>query len=635
MLLMLLAVLVTVLATSALLRCPVPVAAPTAIFATILVLFAFGAIDLLLVGLVVTVAVAVVAAGYGVVAQWRTGGPREVVSWAFAPSVVVYLLMLAVFGLASRGLRFASWDEFSHWGRVVAAMVSGDALPPYASADLIFASYPPALPVWEYFLTRMQPSFVESHVFIAHHAMALALLLPFASRFQWRQPGRLLFLAVTATLLMTSFFALDAILIDPVLGMTFGYCLAIALMGSRDGRSVWRHLGPALAVLALLKDTGVLFALIVIVVLVVRVGLRQRLRIGPRRAWRLPAALLHAGLGLTCVLVPTVIWRGILAITETRSNWEGGTSVGGALADLAHNSDSYRRDTTASFVTALQEQALTSRPVPLAFWGWFAFALLLLVATDHVRVQVSSHRPAEGGTRLLATKTLLAAALVYVVAIWLTYMTAFTEYEASNLASFARYLGGYWLAVLFVCVAVAFASLGARATAADLTGLEISRVHTVVVLAVLLSLGNIANVAQVLTRQHVASAVAFRAPYDATAAAARSAGIAAGDDVWILDEHTTGFGYYVLSYELVDSHTAGWSVGPLRNDQDVWTRDLTIDQWADELADFDYVLVHHTEPVFAERYSALFDDPMAIRDQSVFTVEPDGAGGVRLVEVTT
>ena len=636
MLLMLLAVLVAALAMSALLRCPVPVAAPTAIFVVVLVLFAFGAVDLLFVGLVLTVALAVVGAVYGVVTRWRTGGPREVAAWVFAPATVVYLLMLAVFGLASRGLTFSSWDEFSHWGRVVSAMVSGDALPPYASADLIFASYPPALPVWEYFLTRMQPSFVESHVFVAHHAMALALLLPFAARFQWRQPARLLFLAVTATLLMTSFFALDAILIDPVLAMTFGYCLAIVLMGSRDARSVWRHLGPALAVLALLKDTGVLFALIVIVVLVVRVGLGHRLdlRLGRRRTWRIPAALGHGALGLACVLVPTAIWRVILSLTETRSNWEGGTSVGGALTDLARNSDSYRRDTTASFVTALQDQPLTSLPVPLAFWGWFALALLLLVVTDHVRVQVSSHRPAERGTGLLATTTLLAGALVYVVAIWLTYMTAFTEYEATNLASFARYLGGYWLAVLFVCVAVALASLGSRTTDAVLPGFEVSRVHTVVVLAVLLSVGNIANVAEVLTRQHVASAAAVRAPYDATAAAARTAGIGAGDDVWILDEHTTGFGYYVLSYELVDSHTTGWSVGPLKDEADVWTQDLTVDQWADALTDVDYVLVHHTEPAFVERYSSLFDDPAAIKDRSVFTVEPDGAGSVRLVEVT-
>ncbi|GAA1929509.1 hypothetical protein [Nocardioides hwasunensis] len=636
MLLMLLAVLVAALAMSALLRCPVPVAAPTAIFVVVLVLFAFGAVDLLFVGLVLTVVLSVVGAAYGVVARWRAGGLRNVISWVFAPATVVYLLMLSVFGLASRGLMFSSWDEFSHWGRVVSAMVSSDALPPYASADLLFASYPPALPIWEYFLTRMQPSFVESHVFIAHHAMALALLLPFASQFRWRQPARLLFLTVTATLLMTSFFTLDAVLIDPVLAMTFGYCLAIVLLGSRDVGSIWRHLGPALAVLALLKDTGVLFALIVVVVLTIRVGLGQRLlvRLGRGRTWRVPSSLGHGAAGLACVLVPTVIWRVILDLTETRSTWEGGTSVGGALADLAQNGSSYRRDTTTSFITALQDQPLTSIPVPLAFWGWFALALLLLVLTDHVRVQISSARPVEKGTNLLATTTLLAGSLVYVVAMWLTYMTAFTEYEATNLASFARYLGGYWLAVVFVCVAVALASLGSRTTNAAAPGFEVSRVHTVVVLAVLLSVGNIANVAVVLTRQHVGSAAAVRAPYSATAAAARDAGIAAGDSVWILDEHTTGFGYHVLSYELVDSHTTGWSVGPLKDEADVWTQDLTVDQWANALMDMDYLLIHHTEPAFVERFASLFEDPTAIEDRSVFAVEPDGAGSVRLVEVT-
>jgi hypothetical protein len=96
--------------------------------------------------------------------------------------------------------------------------------------------------------------------------------------------------------------------------------------------------------------------------------------------------------------------------------------------------------------------------------------------------------------------------------------------------------------------------------------------------------------------------------------------------VYIIAEHTIGFEYYVLRYEMANL-TFGrvpWSIGTTYGEGDVWT-DPTWDvkKWSDELRVFDYVVLHKTTESFNSEYASLFKSGV-IDSDSVYKVVKNG-----------
>ena len=244
-------------------------------------------------------------------------------------------------------------------------MTAEDALPPLADTELLFASYPPGLPTWEYFLTNLRGDFLEADAFVACQALLFVMVLPFARNLTWRRPGMIALFAIGSGLLMVSFFPLNSVLIDPVLAVTFGYCATLALLGSRDRRTVWRHLGPALAVLTLLKTTGALLALIALAVLVVRAGRSTRICVRWRNRDRsLPLWSARLVVGAACVSLAAGSWQLVIRATATAANWQARGAPSDAIGAFLGRGEPWRVQTTTSFIDALSTQALTSASGP-------------------------------------------------------------------------------------------------------------------------------------------------------------------------------------------------------------------------------------------------------------------------------
>lgn len=621
------------IAGAGLLRSSVTTALPTSFFLVVLALFGFGAVGLLAVGWVVVLVVVVLGAVAALVLRSRADGIVPTLRWALPAPVVLWLVVSGVFAAAISGMRFSQWDEFSHWGRVVAAMVTDDALPPRTSVDLLFPGYPPGLSLWEYFGAKVSGGFVESELYLAYHLLTLALFLPFAARLTWRRPLGLVFVAAGWALVVSLFFSLDAILVDPVLGLLFGYCSALALLTTTSSGPAWRHLGPALSVLVLVKDSGLLFAAIVLVLLLTRVAALDTRPPGRRRWSRTLLRPLLTGLGF--VVLPVLVWRVVLATSGIAGSSDSRLAGGGLPP--------YWQEVTSAFGLGLSTTPITSAPFPLPFWGWFGLLALALAGVERYVRGTGPARPRDRA--FVPTAVLMGGSLVYLGTLLASYVLAFTEYEALALASFTRYVSAYLLALVFVCFAGVLSGPGSlpapEGSPTDDVPITSSvdravapSVWPAALLALLLAFSQTATIASVLGRQAVANAAVLRAPTDVTAEAARAAGVGAGDKVWLLSEYSNGFQYYILGYDLLTSHVTGWSVGPPKDAADVWTQDLTVEQWADQLADVDYLVVDHTEPVVAERYGSLFDDPSELVDGAVFEVDTS-SGTVRLDRVPT
>jgi hypothetical protein len=224
--------------------------------------------------------------------------------------------------------------------------------------------------------------------------------------------------------------------------------------------------------------------------------------------------------------------------------------------------------------------------------------------------------------------TVAVGAIVYTYGLLVLYLFRFGEYEAVRLASYERYLGTYWAGVaLFVALVVIWLvgssypsepSVGTLAKTEGVTELVVAGVLTIA----LLVLSPVQKLAEFFANPNGYSAQ-IRSQFEPVLEQARTAGIKPGDRVWIISQHTSGFEYWVLRYSLMENETnsATWSLGSKGDDNDVWTVSKSASEWAQELTDYDYVLIFRATDSFVSEFGNLFANPTDATSSSVFKVE--------------
>ena len=604
---------------------------PSTIFAIAIALYAFSLANALLAGFV---AVLAIVAGL-VVAAVVHHGPRGILRAApaqFSPALVLFLVFALGTFILSRGLHLGSWDEFTQWGASVKAVVLRDAIGPYNPIDLAFRSYPPAMTMFEYFALKLGGGWSESNLFWSYQLMFGSLFLPFIGTAPWTAWRRIIvivpLMVFTPIIINNSF---QVVLVDPYLGLLFGYTLALVFTGDTRSRWLWIQVSLALAMLVLTKDSGLFLAIFAAVLFGVKV-IRQRLPLTSRAAVLATLAAL-AGPVLAMV-VAYFSWKTLLSVLHVHVIFSEPIDLS-TLSGLANGTGRpYWHDVLTNFSSALTAVPIaTAHGIPISHLAWFLLAGIALVLLEFAR-------GTRWGTRrdFSAVIVVLVGAVLYTAGLLVLYLYRFVDYEAVRLASFDRYLGTYWLGVTMfitlVCIRLVIEDGWTRTGSAQPGGRLLLPVGTVFTLgwlvAVLLLAPLPSFAAFVWSSLHPTGP---RAP-ELMAESARQDGVGDEDRVWVISEYTEGYEYWEMRYELMPSavNDAYWSLGTPEDADDVWTADLSVQQWSDMLDGFDYVLVENTSDTFVDTYGEMFDDPGEVVNGALFAVSEHG-GRVTLARV--
>ena len=116
------------------------------------------------------------------------------------PAALIYVLLCLASLVANAGKPVHTWDEFTYWADAVKIMTLQGVLPADAAARSLFASYPPALPLWQYLAQTVNGllggGFDEELLFTSYQCLMLAFFMPFLRGARLRRP--LEWLALTA-----------------------------------------------------------------------------------------------------------------------------------------------------------------------------------------------------------------------------------------------------------------------------------------------------------------------------------------------------------------------------------------------------------------------------------------------------
>ncbi len=536
----------------------------------------------------------------------------------FTPAFFLYLLLFFYLAVLNYGRMAAEFDALSHWADVVKAMVQTGALSTSPMSHSTFQSYPPGMSLFQYLSEKLSilcgGDFAEWKLYHAFQVFVLAFLFPFFRNLEFKKVSG--WLLAAACLLAPAFLFSNIyrhIYVDPVLGIVAASGLAMLLLEKRrDDGYLPAYVLLCAAMLVLIKDAGVSFAVLLLVIYGVAEFQADGRRFLPwLKAWKGKGLL-----ALCAVLLPWASWKLSIRLNGAAVAYPDRISLVQLLKVLLFQDQSYRKDVRDLFWTGLLENGSSASLSGIGLTYIVLFALLL---TAFLFVLKRCRRRYPERARLFAWVfwLKLAELALYLLGILVMYLFKFSAYEALQLASMERYIAvpllSIWLTTVFLAMTLIQEGTGDR-----------SLLAAVLFCAVLLgtppeTLINLSN------RESVTRSAEARAPITALEQAFDAQYSGEPARIYFLSQEDTEYYLYMTKFSFrphAVSAPLGWSLGEPFYEGDVWTRPTTPEQLRQELREhYDFLAVYHMNEDFRSRFAGLFADPAQIGANRIYAVD--------------
>ena len=571
---------------------------PLAACAIVLMMYAFALAGLLRAGALAALGLCAACLPAALVLAAKRRGLRALLGRLLTPAALIYVLLCLASLVANAGKPVHTWDEFTYWADAVKIMTLQGVLPADAAARSLFASYPPALPLWQYLAQTVNGllggGFDEGLLFTSYQCLMLAFFMPFLRGARLRRPLEWLALAAGVPLCVLAAFprGLDLLHADMMVGVLGGFACAWPLLFSVRDRFSLLTLCASLAALTLCKDAGLLYALAGVAA--AYACLRTQ---GSEPALARGNAARRALWPLACVAAARLTWSAYATVMGAAAQATFSDPV--SLSVLLSPEGAWRRTTMRNFLYKFFEAIVPVGDSDMSISYFLAFVLI----GAGFALLYGAVRESKQALRLRRTAwVVFAATALYIAGTGLTYVFKFYEDEAVRMASYERYLSIAVLAagfVLFACAAClrrpqTQGGMGRRASA--------------LALAALLAVSPVESALNAVTRLDAQAAMQKQAVYLDAEARVRKLCETGRERIYVLAPGSGGFEYQVMRYRLrpLVVLDAPWNPVDDPAAEDRFTACLSPEELMEELLESDLVLVFGSTEAFAETYGLLF-----------------------------
>lgn len=573
----------------------------------------------------------------------------------FSPGLWIYLIFCGIILVTCKGDWISVRDELRHWEIAVRDMFYYDSFAKHMNTTVILPRYMPFAALIEYIFEFMNGMFSEDILFIAYQTMLLSVLIILCKSLQKRGGMKLLILTIIAMVCIPAIFfnnIASCIMVDPLISVVFAYVL-ICHFTDKAGIFNYIRIGSALVALVLIKDVGLIYAGMSVVIIFGDVLFSQI----QARKFQFKSLLTPVVGGLLAVAV-FFSWQFYLSIpsnettvnrTEkfvTNSNnfsdetadfiedsaekvdesvdtaiSASGITLDGILDVLSGDGEEFQYLVTYNLVKELFEGKTYSLSViSVSFMDLLAITGLIIFGLGYFGYwQEDKKRMYRMAILLMMASILLCTFLL------LTYWFAFSMYEALELTSINRYLAPYICAVMILVFYVTYDRLRCLPTSTKKERCLVG------VFAFLLIIST--PVADVIwdskDRQGNATAEVIYGHSD-IADILRSVA-KRGEKAYFICSDSGGLSEYVFRNTVcpIISVHEDWSIvssedaleqANMKYENRVYL--LSVDDWKERLTDCQYVVIFHADEWFKQSYGELFKET-DIEDGSVYQVLND------------
>lgn len=584
----------------------------------VLLLFLCGIFGHLGFGVILIVLLTVGIYILSIVWMIRKKNYREVLYHLFTPGLCVFTLFALAFLYLDYGLLSTHIDEFTHWTDIVKVMVIYDDFGTNVLSQSTFPTYPPGTALFEYFFQKIS-FFVsgdnhlsEWKLFYSFHIFLISYFIPFFEKgdvVTHKRFGTLLSGCLVILLAPMIFYSniYSATLVDPALGILSGIGFAMIFCSKKKDMLYSVQVLLLGAVLVLIKDAGLVFA--VFLVFAYAWDLSQK-----QKALR---SLKIFGCAVLAVAIPKALWKFEIATSGANSFFPDHVSLSQFVKLLMSGEETYHKTVIENFYKAFLTRTVTigDTGIQIAYPVLTVLSFSLLIG---IWFLFSKRESQDAKPRKTVVYIIMIQFFVYVIGLCITYVLNFAEFEAVEVASFSRYIDTMFLEIwIFAIVLLLTMRQKYQETKVPIT--------MFLLFMVILST-RMEYVYNLSLKKHVESSIENRQPYDllSNVIAEKCEDNA---HIYIVTQEDAGFDYMVLRYDIRPNiSNAGWtwSIGKSFYEGDIWTREISAEQWMDELvAEYDYVALYKLNEYFYQEFSYLFENPEYVTENAVYRVDKD------------
>lgn len=524
------------------------------------------------------------------------------ISEIFTPGIIMYIFVIMVMAFIVKDTYYYEWDEFSHWGANLKAMVEYDVFWSNKIYDGVHVVYTPIAGIIEYFFCKINGGFAEDVSYMAINTFIITLLLPIIKGQKHNLKSYIkliLFWFMFYCSIKLCNFQLTSIYIDMLLGILF--TLGMVLAYRLDGKEDKINLILTLIMMPLLKDTGLLLLGIILMQLFFSKVLLKIIE--ERKITKQHFKIF--GIIVLMLIIPLVFY----------GSWKIYCGVNGKVLDDRHDKNAISEIDIKEYIKGILlldtdnskykdisnsfYDALNATPVVGGLESTVT-AVKLVVVLDIIGIIIYLINKDEQDKKKIAT-VLLALNIgfvLYCLLLLATFMFAFTETEGRALASYSRYMSTYFIAWIIITVGLALNS-------------KIKNIIISLIIAIMLCLypTSVISIVDITSRKNL-SGIDDEIRTEANII---KENVKLSDKVYIIYQNIGGgYEYHKLRYSIspiVTNLLYEWSLGPKYYDSDIWSLDLTKEEFEKKLIDeeFDYVFIAKIDKQFVDIYGSLIN----------------------------
>lgn len=377
-----------------------------------------------------------------------------------------------------------------------------------------------------------------------------------------------------------------------MVGVLGGFACAWPLLFPVRDRFSLLTLCASLAVLTLVKDAGLLYALAGVVA--AYACLRTQ---GDEPALERGKAVRHALWPLGCVAAARLTWSVYAAVMGATAQATFSDPV--SLSALLSPEGAWRRTTLRNFLYKFFEAIVPVGDTDMSISYFLAF---VLIGAGFALLYGAARKSALAPRMRRTAWVVFAAAALYIAGTGLTYVFKFYEDEAVRMASYERYLSIAVLAAGFVLFACAACLRQPRMQGG------MGRRASVLALAALLAVSPVESALNAVTRLDAQAAMQKQAVYLDAEAGVRALCETGQERIYVLAPGSGGFEYQVMRYRLrpLVVLDAPWNPVDDPAAVDRFTACLSPEELMEGLLESDLVLVFGSTEAFVQTYGSLF-----------------------------
>ena len=528
--------------------------------------------------------------------------------------IIIFLIPIAISYYAiPDDFMFLLWDEVGGWARSQKLIYDTNALL-NANSPFSLRSYPPGQQIFQYFITKTT-FWSEKNLLLAQNIFIFsALLAVVGSLFKRPLWAYIVYLSLVPFIYYFKF-DYNTIYCDPLIATVFAAGLALALKGNSKPADPWL-LAICLCGFVLLKDIAIVFTALIIFIYGLTIFNTSSVQ-NPtikNRAFDLFKSLIIPVLGVTIVVIS---WKWYVSVIGTSKAEIVSLTLDGFIQDP------YRQRaglTLTAFIHALLKPDFFAGMFKHATLNISLAAIFLIIVLMNGLTILFNNKENRFNTFLIAL-SFAGGAIGYLLFLLWLYLTYFTEYEGTRLASFDRYAMTYMLAWLLATYAWLMSAISTR-----------YQKPYVIVIPILFAI----LIYCFVPTKFYTDIQKF--PVDQASFEKRKATQALSDNVrkfikpdekvYFLAQNTNGYERHLFDYAMLPNPPNGcWSVGKKYSDGDVWTCDQPLGLL---IKDYAYLAIYNADELFWQDNFVLFDDVGRNNARGVYRIYTNKDGNLRL-----